>query len=154
MAGVKEKSGKYVRSKETKIRMSLARRGVKRSPCSEETKRKISEAQKGKPRPNAITDTQRINMSLCKRGDKTHLWKGGISKETRTIRANIMSSIEYKLWRTAVFKRDNWTCVWCGFKGYVEADHIKPFALYPELRFAIDNGRTLCRPCHITTFKR
>jgi len=65
-----------------------------------------------------------------------------------------MSSFEYKLWRTAVFERDKYTCVWCGHKGYVEADHIKPFALFPELRFAIDNGRTLCRPCHVTTFKK
>ena len=34
---------------------------------------------------------------------------------------------------------------------YLEADHIKPWAYFPDLRFELDNGRTLCRPCHDTT---
>ena len=60
--------------------------------------------------------------------------------------------MEYKLWRKAVFERDNYTCIWCGYKGNkLQADHIKPFADYPELRFAIDNGRALCVDCHKKT---
>lgn len=81
-------------------------------------------------------------------GSKHHNWKGGATKLAEKIR----NSFEYTLWREAVFARDNWTCVWCGVRGSkLNADHIKPFALYPELRFAIDNGRTLCVPCHKTT---
>lgn len=82
-------------------------------------------------------------------------WQGGKTEQNRQIR----NSLEYKLWRTAVFTRDNFTCVWCGLKfikgitGNVilQVDHIKPFCDYPELRFAIDNGRTLCVECHRKT---
>jgi len=83
------------------------------------------------------------------KGDRNPNWKGG----TTSIAEKIRKSPEYKLWRSSVFERDNYTCVWCGGEshGNIEADHIKPFAYFPELRFAIDNGRTLCKPCHMTT---
>lgn len=59
---------------------------------------------------------------------------------------------ETEVWRRAVFERDNYTCQLCSVRGtYLEADHIKPWAYFPELRHNIDNGRTLCRKCHNTT---
>lgn len=100
-----------------------------------EWKKNIAKAKIGKARPNMM-------------GNNNPSWKGGITPISKKIR----HSIEYKLWRTAVFERDSYTCIWCGLKGvYIEADHIKSFAYFPELRFAIDNGRTLCKSCHETT---
>lgn len=87
------------------------------------------------------------------KGKDHYNWKGGITPENVKIR----NSEEGRLWRNAVFARDRYTCIWCGAKCgngkrvILHADHIKPFYLYPELRFAIDNGRTLCINCHKTT---
>lgn len=77
----------------------------------------------------------------------------------RTTDKKIRQSWAYKAWRTLVFERDNYTCVHCGDKNEkgrgesvkLHADHIKPFALFPELRFEPSNGRTLCVPCHKKT---
>lgn len=86
-----------------------------------------------------------------------HLWRGGVSKVNRGIDKQFRETFEYKIWRESVFKRDNYTCIWCGTKSgngkrvVLNADHIKPFILYPELRLSIDNGRTLCQNCHRTT---
>lgn len=88
------------------------------------------------------------NYSKGIKGEKNPSWKGGITKESLRIR----HSKEYILWRSAVFLRDDYTCQICGIRGKnIQADHIKPFSLFPQLRFAIDNGRTLCFSCHLKT---
>lgn len=73
-------------------------------------------------------------------------WQNGISSENHIIRG----SIEYKTWALAVKNRDNYTCQICNKRNGEElhSDHIKPFSLYPDLRFEISNGRTLCVDCH------
>lgn len=82
---------------------------------------------------------------LAVKGEKNGNWKGGITPINKALR----ETFEYEEWRTKVFERDLYTCQGCGkIGGWLEADHIKPFALYPELRLEISNGRTLCKPCH------
>ncbi len=72
-------------------------------------------------------------------------WKGGISPKNNVIR----QSLEMKQWKKYVFLRDKYTCQKClKIGGQLHAHHIKPFAKYIELRFDVDNGLTLCPPCH------
>ena len=72
-------------------------------------------------------------------------WKGGITPVNERIR----KSLEYRLWRNEVFKRDNWTCQECDKKGGIlNAHHIKNFVDFPELRTSLENGITLCEKCH------
>jgi len=80
-------------------------------------------------------------------GEKNPNWKGGITKDEERFKE------EYKKWRQTVFERDNFTCVWCGAIGdELEADHIYPQAFFPEKRYDINNGRTLCKECHKHTY--
>lgn len=79
-----------------------------------------------------------------RRGENSPNWKGGITSEQRSIR----TSTKYKRWRASIFTRDNFLCQACGNGGDIQAHHIKPFALFPDLRFEISNGQTLCVPCH------
>ncbi len=133
------------------------------------TKKKISDSQKGRKAWNkGITHTveakakikakranqvftleTRKKMADAHRGDKAWAWKGGVTPLNSLLR----SSLEYKLWRKSVFERDGYSCVFGGKEhgNKLHADHIKPFSLFPELRFAIDNGRTLCVDCHRKT---
>ncbi len=170
-------SGIYIRKEETKRRLSEARRnispetrekmrqaklgkkhtpeqiekiragnlGKKMPPYSLESREKMRQAKLGK---KCSVET-RQKMSISHKGELAPNWKGGITPINLQIRA----SLEYRLWREAVFKRDNYTCQECQDKrgGNLNAHHKKPFAFFPELRFAIDNGITLCESCHQKT---
>lgn len=157
-------------SEETRRKMSEARIG-KRWKCSEQAKQNMSLGKKkfyeqgGKsPRLGAIVSEEvreRIKEKLSGKklskearlkrsitlpnGPDHHGWKGGVSKESEKVR----KSIESRLWREAVFARDNWTCQKTGKRGVkLHCHHIKNFSQHPELRFAIDNGISLSEEAH------
>lgn len=72
-------------------------------------------------------------------------WRGGTSRQYK----RGYKSAQFKRWRTAVFERDHYTCQDCGqVGGFLTAHHIKGFSRYPELRYEVNNGVTLCPQCH------
>lgn len=95
----------------------------------------------------------RAKQSAALMGENAPNWKGGISPVNERERKRRA----YYHWRKSVFERDNYTCQHCGNRSSkgnrvrLHADHIKPFASYPELRLELSNGRTLCVPCHKLT---
>lgn len=116
---------------------------------SKEHAEKIAAAHQGHKRGGwKLSDEARNAMSERFKGDKSTFWRGGLASSNAIAR----SSAKYKDWRKSVFDRDNYTCCECGARGVkLNADHIKPFALYEELRYELSNGRTLCVPCHKKT---
>ena len=60
-----------------------------------------------------------------------------------------------RVWRKAVFERDNYTCQRCQKRGgELQAHHIKPYAKYEKLRYEISNGVCLCESCHKLEHKK
>lgn len=78
-------------------------------------------------------------------------WRGSVVADSTLARR----TKAYKQWREAVYARDDYTCQMCGRRGgKLNAHHIKPFARYPELRTAVENGITLCERCHKEEHRR
>lgn len=91
-----KKRGNYIRTEEHKKRIGNMYKGKR---LSKYHKRKMSDSQK------------RIgNKPPIQKGRNHWNWKGGISP----LHCRIRASKEYKLWRTAVFQKDSYTCVFCG----------------------------------------
>lgn len=132
-------------SEESKEKNRLTHLGKKHS---EKTRRKLREARQGR----IYTEETRRKISESNKGEKAHNWRGGITPINHEIR----NGVEIKIWRSSVFERDNYTCQKCGKKGgKLHAHHIELFSKYPELRFDINNGKTLCKePCHKEVHKK
>lgn len=123
-------------------KISKAKKGIKKDP---EQMKRLRLLNKGRTPWNK-------GLKGYLSGDKNPAWKHGLGNKNKTARQIEMHSIEYRDWRKKVFERDNYTCVLCGAKGNVlNADHIKSWKDYTDLRYSIDNGRTLCKECHIKT---
>jgi Bacteriophage Lambda NinG protein len=101
----------------------------------------------GKPfTPAQLAYLRQRTIENAARGERNPNWKGGVTPRNTMLRR----SPQYVDWRNAVFARDNYTCCLCGDArgGNLHAHHIRSWADYPDLRFEVTNGQTLCTTCH------
>lgn len=76
-------------------------------------------------------------------GPANNNWKGGIAMKDPE-----RGRYRAKMWIKAIKDRDGWTCTKCGSTDRLHAHHIKPWRYYPDLRYDLNNGVTLCYTCH------
>lgn len=90
-------------------------------------------------------------MTQIHYGEDNPRWKGGF-KAHRIERA----TADYIHWREGVYAKDLYTCQCCGDKNKagsgkcvkLNAHHIYNWKDYPEKRYDLNNGITLCESCH------
>ena len=164
MKGAKTKE--LWKNPEYRKKMSEAHKGIKMPAFTQEHKDKIRNTLTGRKRPSEvgrnISRAKKGKPQPNQRGANNRFWKGGRTK----LGQQIKNLIHYRIWRSDIYTRDDFTCVFCGVRGgKLEVDHIKAFsvilteykiisvdeAIVCEELWNINNGRTLCRPCHQKT---
>lgn len=150
----------FLNSPETRKKMSDAKIG---RVMSEETKKKISLSHKGKKayqwrggKPFCECG-KRLATRVSKRcvecfrksikGEKHWQWK---DDRSGIVYIGDRRSVCYKHWRRKVQERDKFKCKMLNTdcSGRIEVHHILGFTQYPELRYEVNNGITLCHFHH------
>lgn len=110
--------------------------------------RSCASSSRPRKRGYGLSEEHKRKIGDAQRGVKANNWRGGVTPAQKLERQRP----EYKAWRELVYQRDDYTCQVCYKRGgNIQADHIKPWIAYPELRLELSNGRTLCVECHKKT---
>lgn len=80
-------------------------------------------------------------------GEKARRW---IKDRSKLVKRQERNDVAYKDWRRQVWLRDSFKCKIANpnCEGRIEAHHILSWRYYPELRYQVNNGITLCRAHH------
>jgi len=157
-------------TEEHKKKISLSNKGKKRPPFSKEWKenmskvhlgvklsdfhrKRIGEGHKGLntwSKGKKFTEEHRKNMGKHCRGEKNYRWIKDRTKLKRISKQGERRTSAYFYWRKMVWTRDNWKCIIgdSNCNGKIVAHHILSFTKFPELRYKINNGITLCQFHH------
>lgn len=151
---------KYKEWKE-KIKKNNFRKG-KKFIFFEEHRQNLSKANKGqipwiKGKKQTSEHIKRRVMSRIKNGtDVKHTAPRGenhylyIKDRSKLAKRQKRSDVAYKEWRKNVWIRDKYKCRMKNndCKGRIEVHHILSWSKFPELRYEIKNGITLCQYHH------
>lgn len=98
-------------------------------------------------RDPSLLDIQREWLSsLCELYDPD--WKRLVPSDVLPLVVD-RNSVEVRNWRISVLSRDGRQCQRCPSNKNLHAHHIAHWADFPHLRIDVDNGLTLCQPCHL-----
>lgn len=130
------------------FRKAMIRHGVKLRTHKQIPDHHMAKLREGL-RKGYAEGTLQKKLSAIRQGIPFEEWTGFKQEWHKTIN----TKAPWKVWRTAVFHRDWYTCVLCrtsGKKcGLMDPHHIIRKRLRPDLMFDVDNGVTLCRSCHM-----
>lgn len=115
---------------------------MKDKKFSDESKKKMSDSHIGK----YVSSETRKKLSDMKKGSKHWNWKGGTNNRD----VHSLYNPEYVDWRSKVLKRDLFKCRLANEKclGGLQVHHILPWRDYPDMRYEISNGISLCHAHH------
>ena len=111
---------------------------------SEETKKKISKKNKG----HLVSTETRKNISMNSIGkrtkEKSYQWIKDRTKLKKSEKKHLDG--QYREWMFSIKNRDGWKCRLFNddCSGRLESHHIFNWIEYPELRYILTNGITLC----------
>jgi hypothetical protein len=89
-----------------------------------------------------LTKESKRKMSEAKKGEKCHLWRGGVSQGYNLH----FTERKWKKQAARVLRRDNYQCQLCGSNKKLNAHHIIPWRV--EHNDKMSNLITLCDSCH------
>lgn len=117
---------------------------------SQKSLEKISKASRGNNYALGYhhTDTAKSNMTLHRSGKNHWNWRTDREELKKSTQRYTAAYIE---WRNKVVERDNAKCRINNEKcvgGFLEVHHILPWKDFPEERYNINNGITLCHEHH------
>lgn len=133
------------------FRKAMIRHGVRLRTHKEVPEHHMAKLQAGM-RKGLADGSLRIKLSAARQGIPLENWKGFTSDWGK----KIGKTPEWKQWRISVFRRDKFICVLCNKKGckLLDPHHILRKKEHPNLIYDIDNGVTLCRPCHLAVTRK